>query len=36
VEIDWGVCILYNPVNYPITQPDTIDDYALVVSPAEA
>jgi hypothetical protein len=36
VEIDSAICILYNPVNYPITQPDTIDDYALVVSPDEA
>jgi hypothetical protein len=36
VEIDSAICILYNPVNYPITQPATIDDYALVVSPDEA
>lgn len=35
VEIDWGVCILYNPDIKPIAQPDTIDASALVISPAE-
>jgi len=34
-EIDWGVCILYNPDVIPVTQPATIDDDTLVVSPAE-
>lgn len=35
-EIDWGVCILYNPDVIPVTQPATVDASALVVSPAEA
>ena len=36
VEIDWGVCILYNPDTVPVTQPATVDASTLVVSPAEA
>jgi len=36
VEIDWGVCILYNPDVIPVTQPTTVDASTLVVSPAEA
>ena len=35
VEIDCGVCILYNPDTIPVTQPATVDASALVVSPAE-
>lgn len=35
-EVDWGVCILYNPDIKPVTQPATIDASALVISPAEA
>jgi hypothetical protein len=33
-EIDSIVCILYNPVKMPVTQPITIDASAQVVSPA--
>ena len=36
VEIDSAICILYNPDVMPITQPSTVDDSTLVVSPAEA
>lgn len=36
VEIDDAICILYNPVNIPVTQPATVDVGTLVVSPAEA
>ena len=36
VEIDAGICILYNPTVKPITQPTTVDVGTLVVSPAEA
>lgn len=36
VEIDSAICVLYNPVNIPITQPATVDVGTLVVSPAEA
>jgi hypothetical protein len=35
-EIDFGVCILYNPDVIPVSQPATVDDETLVVSPAEA
>lgn len=35
-EIDWGVCILYNPDVIPVVQPATVDASTLVVSPAEA
>jgi len=34
-EIDWGMCILYNPRVIPVTQTAAVDDDALVVSPAE-
>lgn len=36
VEIDSAICILYNPSVAPVTQPSTVDDDTLVVSPAEA
>jgi hypothetical protein len=36
VEIDSAFCILYNPRVKPISQPSTVDDSALAVSPAEA
>lgn len=36
VEIDDAICILYNPIKKPITQPTTVDVGTLVVSPAEA
>lgn len=36
VEIDDAICILYNPIVKPITQPTTVDVGTLVVSPAEA
>lgn len=36
VEIDDAICILYNPINMPVTQPATVDVGTLVVSPAEA
>lgn len=36
VEIDWGVCILFNPDNIPVTQPTTVDASTQVISPAEA
>ena len=35
-EIDWGVCMLYNPRVIPVTQPSGVDDSTIVVSPAEA
>lgn len=35
VEIDDGLCILYNPDVKPVVQPATVDASALVVSPAE-
>lgn len=35
VEIDWAVCVLYNPSVKPIAQPATVDVGTLVVSPAE-
>jgi len=35
-EIDAIYCILYNPCNMAVSQPDTIDASTLVVSPAEA
>ena len=35
VEIDWAVCVLYNPSVKPITQPATVEVGTLVVSPAE-
>ena len=34
VEIDWAVCILYNPTVIPTDQPATIEVETLVVSPA--
>jgi hypothetical protein len=33
--IEWGVCILFNPDVIPVSQPATVDDDTLVVSPAE-
>lgn len=36
VEIDSAICILYNPSVSPVTQPSTVDNSTLVVSPAEA
>ena len=36
VEIDWAVCILYNPKVKPVSQSTLVDDETLVVSPAEA
>ena len=37
VEIDWAVCILYNPKVKPVSQTAAlVDDDTLVVSPAEA
>jgi len=35
-EIDWGVCILYNPDVIPVTQTSALADDTLVVSPAES
>lgn len=35
-EIDWGVCILYNPSEIPVTQTSAVDASTLVVSAAEA
>lgn len=34
-EIDWGVCILFDPDVIPVTQPATIDVATQVISPAE-
>jgi hypothetical protein len=36
VEIDDAICILYNPIVKPITQPATVEVGTLAVSPAEA
>jgi hypothetical protein len=36
VEIDWGVCILFDPDVIPVTQPATVDVETQVISPAEA
>lgn len=36
VEIDDAICILYNPIVKPISQPATVDVGTLVISPAEA
>jgi hypothetical protein len=35
-EIDWGLCILYNPSEIPVTQTSALDASTLVVSAAEA
>jgi hypothetical protein len=36
VEIDWALCILYNPVKLPVSQASLVDVGTQVVSPAEA
>lgn len=36
VEVDWGLCVLYNPNVKPKAQPDNIKAATLAISPADA